>query len=188
MNSQTKKHQRPNPNQYLDGLNFKFLFEGETGISQTINIMADLAREVSGNPEFCIFTQEQLGNTTNDGARIEILRRFVENFVRYVEDPPEYEFVKHPFQLMDEIQGRGYAEGDCDDHVTLLAAMLTCQRLKNSILALELPEIGDGLEGFNHVVNGIPTGKQDELIILDTSVKDRYQGYQIGKTMRVDVL
>jgi len=51
-------------------------------------------------------------------AEIDALHRFVRDQIRYVRDPDGYELVQSPEKTLE------YAQGDCDDQATLLAALL----------------------------------------------------------------
>lgn len=157
-----------------------FLFPGNLGIYQTIRVMRGLAIQAAHNPKFCSFVSSQVNPLESP---ITGVTRIAQYSIHYTDDPESFEYVKDPILVMNEILTRGYAEGDCDDHATFLAAALTCYNIPNSIVALALPEMG---EGFNHVVNTIMIDGQEN--ILDTSVKDGYLGYQIDDAMRIKVI
>ncbi len=48
---------------------------------------------------------------------------FVRDRMRYLPDPEGGEYFIDPLALLSQIQERGYAWGDCDDHVMLLNSM-----------------------------------------------------------------
>ncbi len=165
-------------------LRTQHIFDGNVGIYQTLVVMRKVIISACDNREFNIFAKQLVQIDWSIDQKINWLENYVYSNVKYVSDPNAFEYVKYPILLFKEIIGRGYAEGDCDDHVVLLSALLTCNFIPNSIIALAIPSQG---EGFNHVVNGIPNGNGN-FSLFDTSVKIRPFSYPIAQTMKLDIL
>lgn len=159
-----------------------FIWWGEIGIWQTLFAMRELAQASILSPHFCDFVDNQVLSTRD--SVLDQLSNYVKGRVHFVDDPEGYEYVKDPILMMSEIQKEGFASGDCDDHVTFLSALLTCKKIPNAMIALELPQLSDG---FNHVVNGIPMGN-GIYYILDCSMKEGKVEYDIKNSLKVDVL
>lgn len=78
------------------------------------------------------------------------LGEFVLVRVRYVLDPVDSEFIVSPIRLLDEIRDRGFASGDCDDHVLLLGALAASVGIRGRAVGVH---ISPGSKRFDHVVN-----------------------------------
>ena len=66
----------------------------------------------------------------------------------YLADPDGGEFIQTPLVLLNTIGQKGFAYGDCDDHVVLLGAMLTSVGIPTRAVAVKL----HGSDVYNHVV------------------------------------
>lgn len=66
----------------------------------------------------------------------------------YLADPDGGEFVQTPLVLLNTIARKGFAYGDCDDHVVLLGAMLVSVGIPARAVAVKL----HGSNVYNHVV------------------------------------
>lgn len=78
------------------------------------------------------------------------LADFVRANVRYVEDPAGFELVTAPDVMLADILEKGFATGDCDDHVLLLNTLLGSVGVVTEFAAVRLspsdPE-------YNHVIS-----------------------------------
>jgi len=70
----------------------------------------------------------------------------------YLADPDGGEFIQTPLVLLNTIGQKGFAYGDCDDHVVLLGAMLTAAGIPARAVAVKL----HGADYYNHVVIEYP--------------------------------
>lgn len=101
------------------------------------------------------------GQVNNDVARhARTLTTWVKSRMVYLADPDGAEFVQTPLVLLKQIQTKGSAYGDCDDHVVLLGALM------NSI---GIPAQATGVKlynspYFNHVVIQYPCNGRMELV------------------------
>lgn len=77
------------------------------------------------------------------------LSDFVRANVRFVEDPAGFELVTAPDVMLADILEKGFATGDCDDHVLLLNTLLASVGVQTEFAAVRLspsdPE-------YNHVI------------------------------------
>jgi hypothetical protein len=85
----------------------------------------------------------------------------------YIPDPDGAEFIQSPRVLLDTIQLKGRAFGDCDDHVVLLGSLLNSLGARSVVAGVKL--FNSPL--FNHVIILLPRPGQ-EPIVLDPCAKD----------------
>ena len=90
-----------------------------------------------------------------------VMRRMV-----YLADPDGGEFIQTPLVLLNTIGLKGFAYGDCDDHVVLLGAMLVSIGIPARAVAVKL----HGSEHYNHVVIDYPY--QGQSILIDPCAKN----------------
>ena len=90
-----------------------------------------------------------------------VMRRMV-----YLADPDGGEFIQTPLVLLNTIGLKGFAYGDCDDHVVLLGAMLVSIGIPARAVAVKL----HGSEFYNHVV--IDYLYQGQSILIDPCAKN----------------
>lgn len=95
---------------------------GEPGTRQTIDLMRAYARQAATDGEFRAFCLGLVDPVQPHDAQgeIETAYQFVRDRITYRRDPHGVEWVQHPFITL------ATATGDCDDQVTLLAAILLC--------------------------------------------------------------
>lgn len=84
----------------------------------------------------------------------------------YLADPDGGEFIQTPLVLLNTIGLKGFAYGDCDDHVVLLGAMLTSLGIPTRAVAVKL----HGSDVYNHVV--IEYMAQGQPILVDPCAKN----------------
>ena len=88
---------------------------------------------------------------------------WVTEHVRYVNDPLHTEVVKDAQRLVEEIQSRGYASGDCDDMATLIGTM--CLQLGRLV---EYVVVGFGDAGqYSHVFVRVQEPRSGAWIVCD---------------------
>lgn len=83
----------------------------------------------------------------------------------YLADPDGGEFIQTPLVLLNTIGQKGFAYGDCDDHVVLLGAMLTSVGIPTRAVAVKL----NGSNVYNHVV--VEYLYQGQPILIDPCAK-----------------
>ena len=76
------------------------------------------------------------------------ISRWVMQHMVYLGDPVGGEFVQTPLVLLNIINAKGKAYGDCDDHVVLLGSMLASVGIPCRAVAVKL----HGSNVYNHVV------------------------------------
>ncbi len=161
-----------------------YLLPGSLGIYQTLLYMKWLALDAS---HFRLFRDWALalGEGLQGVELASHLITYAHDHLQYANDPDEFEYLKDPYLIMKEIEEEGFSQGDCDDHACFLAALLSVHGIHNSIIALELTD-QPGEEGFNHVVNSLPTEGGSK--IIDISSKEDTIFYQIRETLKIDIL
>jgi transglutaminase-like putative cysteine protease len=102
----------------------------------------------------------------SEQRRCEALRGWLLHHVRYTDDPPGTELVRHPLEMMDSlIRGNVPTPGDCDDVATLGAALaLTC-RLQ---VRWRLIKFGDS-GPYTHVYAEVKPPRGGHWVDLDTT-------------------
>jgi transglutaminase-like putative cysteine protease len=128
------------------------------------------------------FVIEQFGrNPQVRAAAVAILYSRVNNDVRrnantlyswviskmvYLADPDGAEYIQTPLVLLNVIKSKGFAYGDCDDHVVLLGSMLTSIGIPTRAVAVKL----GNSQHYNHVV--VEYSLNGEWILMDPCAKD----------------
>jgi transglutaminase-like putative cysteine protease len=84
----------------------------------------------------------------------------------YLADPDGGEFIQTPLVLLNTIGQKGFAYGDCDDHVVLLGAMLVSIGIPARAVAVKL----HGSDVYNHVV--VEYLCQGQPILIDPCAKN----------------
>ncbi len=78
------------------------------------------------SPWIRAYTESILPRYTRNNDQVVILRtiaNFVRDKLRYLADPEGSEYFIDPVELIQRINDKGYAFGDCDEHVSLLCSM-----------------------------------------------------------------
>lgn len=99
---------------------------------------------------------ELAGRIANACGRVKINRakavyNFLRDHVTFTFDPPALEHVQHPDQLIDQINRRGKARGDCDDVAVLGAALLKKMGLSPVFIVVGRDAAGR----YEHVLYGV---------------------------------
>lgn len=81
-------------------------------------------------------------------TQVSIIAQHVREKMMYVRDPAGSEYVISPLRLIKDIQGKGTAYGDCDDHALLLNTMLGSIGVESRFLGVK---IGNSSK-YNHVI------------------------------------
>lgn len=105
----------------------------------------------------------RINNDVTEHART--LASWVMSRMVYLADPDGGEFIQTPLVLLDTIAKKGFAYGDCDDHVVLLGAMLNSIGILARAVAVKL----GGGEFYNHVIIEYPANGRT--VTLDPCAK-----------------
>lgn len=153
---------------------------GEDGTDQTIVVMSKAAMGEFGagsakirNLAIQIIRDEGVAERDKHGEIVAI-HRYVMRHLRYVKDPLWYEFVTYPETLAFE-----RADGDCDDHVVLEAALLGALGIPSRFVVYAF----GGASGFGHVAMQALEGP-NKWIPLDPIVKDKPAGWEVPDASR----
>lgn len=140
---------------------------GDDATYTTLRIMRQYVREAIRDPnqflrEFALSLVADLP-ARNWLAEVDALHSFVKNEIRYVQDPVGLELVATPLKTLD------YAQGDCDDKSTLLAALLESIGHPAQFVAV-------GIQGgpFSHVL--VETKIGENWVPLETII-DKPRGW-----------
>lgn len=104
-----------------NGLAFEYrISPGVEGVRETLVLMRSIVRQSKADPTVIVAAREMTSHlaSKNWNGEIAALFSFVRDRVRYVLDPNGVETLATPARLLRE------RTGDCDDKVTLLAALL----------------------------------------------------------------
>lgn len=149
---------------------------GVSGTDQTIDVMsrAAMGRYGAGSPKIrnlAIQIIRNAGVAERDkvGETVAI-HDYVMEHLRYVKDPLWYEFVTHPETLAFE-----RADGDCDDHVVLEAALLGALGIPTRFVVYGFK----GAPTYAHVAMHANVGGANSWLPLDPIVKDKPAGWEV---------
>ena len=167
----------------------RFIFPGRVGILQTLHAMRNFSLSASSNPDFKKWAVSIGQDAPTRETLIRVLFDYVHRIMRYTDDPTGpngayNDFLKDPVLIKSEIERQGFSSGDCDDFVMIFSSLLASFGVSHAMIALALPEMGDGL---NHVVVGIPQGG-GRYYLLDTVTGESEVTYDITENLTVNVL
>lgn len=94
------------------------------------------------------------------------LLRWVASRMTYLADPDGGEFVQTPIVLLRQIEAKGNAYGDCDDHVVLLGALLVSIGIPAEVVGVKI----FGSPYYNHVVVQFPCNGR--MVTMDPCAKN----------------
>lgn len=147
---------------------------GDAGVTDTLKIMAQLARQYKVNPLLRQTAARAVINCPpkDDLCEAATLQDFVRSNIRYTGDVFETETVQTPDYTLQE----GY--GDCDDQSVLLATLLMAIGIPAAYCA-----VGINGENFSHVLTFgiIRQGSQVSQVALETTLsEDPQTGAPVG--------
>ena len=161
------------------------LFGGDNGIVQTAQAISKLVYAALRDPDQAIRRKAESiirGLPDHDDtAEIPALFSYVQSVFHYVGDPVDIEYVKSPQVIDGEVDNTGAFQGDCDDAVCYLSALLKSIGY-NVVLVVTAP---------SESAAGIPTNSNEYTHIflrvlmndgtwlgLDPTAKDRPIGWE----------
>lgn len=158
---------------------------GEAGTDKTVSVMAQAAMSRFGAGSMRI--RELALQIVNDAdipekdqlAEVEAVHVWTQNRLRYVRDPLWYEMVTYPETLAFDV-----ADGDCDDHSVLEAALLGALGIPTRFVVFAF----GGSPTWQHVALQAmirdKRTKQPVWISLDPIVKDKPIGFEVKHTAK----
>lgn len=128
---------------------FQPLPAGDAGVSLTLTSLRQLVSQsqTSALVRAAVLDAVQEVPAKDGPGEVAAILEWVKDHVRYIQDPTEVELVQDPRYLLRSIQTEGWAAGDCDDLVGLLAAMLETAGYPTRFLV----QAGPG-ESFSHIL------------------------------------
>lgn len=111
--------------------------------------------------------RSRVNNDIQSNARA--ITQWVMSRMVYLADPDGGEFITTPIVLLNQIRQKGFAYGDCDDHVVLLGAMLVSIGIPARAAAVKL----GGGEWYDHVVIEYPLNGR--MVLVDPCAKSGQQ-------------
>lgn len=112
-----------------------------------------------------------LGELANNDivSQVQAVVAWVKERLIYVRDPEGAELVHSPNRLLDTIQRRRYAYGDCDDHALLMNSMLGSIGIPTRFVGVKTK----GSKKYNHVISSVNV--KGEWIDIDPCSKHSVQ-------------
>jgi len=140
---------------------------GFNGPSSTLSGMVRAIQGPRGEQSMLVrsMTEEVIGELFPKDyvGEISAICNWVAEHIHYTNDPLHVELLKDPQRLVEEIQTRGYARGDCDDLACLIATM-ALQVGRNAQLVV----VGFGRKGdYSHVFARVQEPKSKKWIVCD---------------------
>jgi hypothetical protein len=125
---------------------------GDAGVFGTLWAMKAFVDDaVERSPLLAAVARELGQHCKTKMQRAHAVYEFLKDNVRFAKDPAGLEHVRHPDQLLHEIDRCGHASGDCDDVATLGAAMLKKLGLSPVFIVVGRRRGGR----FEHVLYGV---------------------------------
>lgn len=128
-----------------------WLLPGDNGITQTVNTIRQLVlRALRDNPRVRIRAENIIRGCAERDQECEVTSVFkwVLAHYRYTNDPVDLEFIKDPNVSDQEIDAHDVFQGDCDDVVTYIAALLWS--IGYQVRFVTISVMGQGPE-FRHI-------------------------------------
>ncbi len=145
--------------------------EGADGIRQILQhlrVMKDYYGSLPSVRNAAIAIAGSLVNNDQAG-QIARLTEYVRRAMVYQADPWNSEFTQTPDLLLVQINRRGYAHGDCDDHVLLFASLAESLGIYTEINGVMAP----GSSTWNHVI--ATAYIDDQPVDVDLCAKDGFE-------------
>ena len=145
----------PVPPPHRNGITYQYKLGDD--VSQMLALLRQLAANFGLQPAVRNAAISIISSSGDEPvAMVNSIIGFVRSHVRYAKDPKMAEYVISPLLALQTINVKGYVYGDCDDHVLLLASLLTAIGFDNQIIGVKL----NGSPYYNHVINQVRVGGQ----------------------------
>lgn len=120
----------------------------------TLEVMRGLVESQQNDPIVSAAVDGLQLRALDTDTQVQILWGWIKRYMKYVEDdvlmakagvdPWDKDLIHEPTLLLSQIQQNGYAEGDCDDYVTLFATLLANANDKAglSFVTIKTPDQG----------------------------------------------
>lgn len=96
---------------------------GDLGIEWTVRRMRQLVASSLGSPLLATTAAHIVRRSRSPAEAADRIRGFLEEAVRFEHDPRGVELLKPPDMMLEELEQRGEAVGDCDDVAVFGAAL-----------------------------------------------------------------
>lgn len=145
--------------------------DGEPGIRQILQNLQALKNYYGSLPSIRAAALAIGGTRTNNDQLTSALKLadYVKRGLVYQADPFNSELTQTPDVLLLQINRRGYAAGDCDDHVLLFASLAESLGIYTEIVGVKAP----GSDAWNHVI--VITWPNETAYQLDLCAKEGMQ-------------
>jgi hypothetical protein len=133
---------------YSDNLSLT-LPAGDAGVLSTLWVMRACADDAveSGGPTARTGTALAAKSGRVPADQLRAVYEFLAKSITFKRDPHNLENVRHPDQLIDEINEYGQTSADCDDVATLAAALLRQMGLRPALAVVSIKPGGQ----YHHV-------------------------------------
>lgn len=150
--------------------------DGDLGTSATLARMRALVDEAQRDPLVVQTARRITEGAQDDLGRVELLVQWLRRHYRFVKDPVGYELLAAPRGLIEDAIRQGAFHGDCDDVVTLAAAVAESVGIETRFRVLA-PDRGPASQarGYTHVVVEFAAG--GEWLPVDFTIPDAPIGW-----------
>lgn len=140
-------------------INIGKLPRGDAGVSATVAAIQALVDDATYGESAADFRRvaARLRGRNEAANAVEFARELYDWLVASVEffpDPRNVELVRHPSEMLSQIETTGNAEGDCDDLATLAAAIIAAAGFRPVVVTVGRRKSGR----FEHIFAGVRIG------------------------------
>ena len=161
-------------------------FSGIDLTDKTVDNIRKLIKESRKSPAIRQTAETLLARSPEKDWTDEIKNvfEFVKTNIRYTMDIKDTETVKSPDRMLMEINYSGLTYGDCDDHVSLLGALLF--NIGYSVRPVIMQSPYNKNEGYNHIFLQVQIPNTAKWISIDPTAKNEEIGY-VPEFVRVKI-
>ena len=153
---------------------------GDAGTAATVGYMARCIRQGSTSPQVRSMAVSVAMHYKSDVDKAKAVFNFVRSRMRYVRDNALMETVQTAdLQVRNFVQS-GFANGDCDDHVVLLGAMLVSIGYPVRIVTVR---VRPGMGSFDHVY--LEALIRGTWVPMDATNKRMPMGWSVPRPSRI---
>ena len=141
--------------------------------ADTVELIERLAVDAASSPtvqQAAAGIRQRLSSSPTDLELVRLVELYVSEVMAYRDDPPGIELVKDPAWALQLVSRYGQTEGDCDDAVALVSALLI--KLGYRPQLVRLAWFDDGADPYAHVLVQVPIEVEGRVtpVLLDTTV------------------